>query len=58
MIQFNWSFCDFSNFGEISRKMKLKAWILGPSSIESEFCVLNRFFVCLSETQYLQPEIE
>ena len=23
-IQFNWSFSDFSNFGEISRKMKFK----------------------------------
>ena len=25
---------------------------------QSEFCVLNRFLVCLSATQYLHAEIE
>ena len=25
---------------------------------QSEFCVVNRLFVCLSETQYLNAEIE
>ena len=31
MIQFNWSFSDFSNCGESSQKFNLKQ-ILGPSS--------------------------
>ena len=25
---------------------------------QSEFCIVNRFLVCLSETQYLHAEIE
>ena len=25
---------------------------------QSEFCIANRFLVCLSETQYLHAEIE
>ena len=57
MIQFNWSLSDFSYFGEISRNIKFKTLILGPSS-KSAFCVLNRFIVCLRETQYLHAEIK
>ena len=56
MIKFNWRFSDFSNFGEMSRKLKFKTLIF-RSFQQSEFCVVNRLF-CLSETQYLHAEIE
>ena len=57
MIQFNWSFSDFSNFGKISPKNEILN-INFRSFQQSKFCGINRFIVRLSETQYLHAKIE
>ena len=44
MIQFNWSFSDFSNFGAISRINEVQN-INFRSFPQSEFCVVFRFLI-------------
>ena len=43
-------------FRKYCENMKFKTLILGVFQ-QSEFCVLFRIFVCLSETQYFDTEL-
>ena len=58
MIQFNWSFSDSSNYGELNFTKTEILNLNFRSFQQSEFCAVNSFSVCLSEMQYLHAEIK